>query len=45
MKDVLAKPDVTRVTNLKDKDTMLPVLGKTDEHVRQMFVRATPEHE
>ena len=38
MKDMLAKPDVT-VTNHKDKDTMLPVLGKTDEHVRQMFVR------
>jgi hypothetical protein len=32
----LASPDVA-VTNLKDKETMLPIVGKTDEHVREMM--------
>jgi hypothetical protein len=32
----LASPDVA-VTNQKDKTTMLPIVGKTDEHVREMM--------
>jgi hypothetical protein len=32
----LASPDVA-VTNKKDKVTMLPIVGKTDEHVREMM--------
>ena len=32
----LASPDVA-VTNQKDKVTMLPIVGKTDEHVREMM--------
>ena len=32
----LAAPDVA-VTNQKDKETMLPIVGKTDEHVREMM--------
>ena len=34
--DFLASPDVA-VTNKKDKTTMLPIVGKTDEHVREMM--------
>ena len=33
---MLASPDVA-VTNKKDKETMLPIVGKTDEHVREMM--------
>ena len=32
----LASPDVF-VTNKKDKTTMLPIVGKTNEHVREMM--------
>jgi hypothetical protein len=32
----IASPDVA-VTNQKDKTTMLPIVGKTDEHVREMM--------
>ena len=32
----LASPDVS-VTNRKDKVTMLPIVDKTDEHVREMM--------
>ena len=32
----LASPDVA-VTNKKDKETMLPIVGKTDAHVREMM--------
>jgi hypothetical protein len=32
----LASPDVA-VTNKKDKDTILPIVGKTNEHVREMM--------
>ena len=32
----LGSPDVA-VTNQKDKETMLPIVGKTDEHVREMM--------
>jgi hypothetical protein len=32
----LASPDVF-VTNKKDKETMLPIVGKTDKHVREMM--------
>ena len=32
----LASPDVA-VTNKKDKETMLPIVGKTDKHVREMM--------
>ena len=32
----LASPDVA-VTNQKDKETMLPIVGKTDDHVREMM--------
>jgi MYXO-CTERM domain-containing protein len=32
----LASPDVA-VTNKKDKTTMLPIVGKTDDHVREMM--------
>jgi hypothetical protein len=32
----LASPDVA-VTNKKDKETMLPIVGKTNEHVREMM--------
>ena len=34
MHAILAKPDVT-VTNAKDKETMLPVVSKIDEHVKE----------
>ena len=36
MRDILAKPDVA-VTNAKDKETMLPVVGQTDDHVKKMM--------
>jgi hypothetical protein len=36
MSKFLASPDVA-VTNKKDKTTMLPIVGKTDEHVREMM--------
>ena len=36
MRDILAKPDVA-VTNNRDKEIFLPVVGQTDEHVRQMM--------
>jgi hypothetical protein len=36
MSKFLASPDVA-VTNKKDKETMLPIVGKTDEHVREMM--------
>ncbi|KOO32592.1 hypothetical protein Ctob_010291 [Chrysochromulina tobinii] len=36
MSKFLASPDVA-VTNKKDKVTMLPIVGKTDEHVREMM--------
>ncbi|KOO30476.1 trafficking protein particle complex 8 [Chrysochromulina tobinii] len=36
MYDILKKPDVN-VTNAKDKDTMLPVIQKTNEHVIEGF--------
>jgi hypothetical protein len=32
----LASPDVD-VTNEKDKTSMLPIVGKTDEHVKEMM--------
>ncbi len=32
----IASPDVA-VTNKKDKETMLPIVGKTDEHVWEMM--------
>ena len=36
----LASPDVA-VTNKKDKTTMLPIIGKTDESVREMMSAST----
>ena len=36
MHDILASPDVC-VTNAKDKETMLPVVSKTNEHVKEMM--------
>ena len=36
MSKFLASPDVA-VTNKKDKETMLPIVGKTDERVREMM--------
>ena len=33
---MLSKPDVL-LTNAKDKDKMLPVISKTNEHVKEMF--------
>jgi len=39
MHDVLAKPDI-QLTNAKDKKVMLPVVKKTNEHVKQIFARA-----
>jgi ankyrin repeat protein len=36
MSNFLASPDVT-VTNRKDKETMLPIVGETDKHVREMM--------
>jgi ribosomal protein L13E len=36
MSKFLASPDVF-VTNEKDKNTMLPIVGKTDEHVKEMM--------
>ena len=36
MSKFLASPDVA-VTNKKDKVTMLPIVGKTDKHVREMM--------
>ena len=36
MSKFLASPDVA-VTNKKDKVTMLPIVGKTDEHVQEMM--------
>ena len=36
MRDILAKPDVA-VTNAKDKELFLPVVSKTDEHVKEMM--------
>jgi hypothetical protein len=36
MSKFLASPDVA-VTNKKDKTTMLPIVGKTDEHVREIM--------
>ena len=40
MRDILAKPDVA-VTNAKDKEIFLPVVGQTDEHVKQMMALVT----
>ena len=40
MRDILAKPDVA-VTNAKDKEAMLPIVGQTDEHVKQMMALVT----
>jgi hypothetical protein len=37
MYEILASPDVN-VTNAKDKQTMLPVIQKTNTHVIEMFV-------
>ena len=34
--EILGKADV-KVTNKKDKVTMLPIVGKTDEHVKEMM--------
>ena len=34
--DLLKRPDVN-VTNAKDKETMLPVLNKIEEHVKETF--------
>ena len=36
---MLASPDVA-VTNKKDKETMLPIVAKTDEHVRHVLLSA-----
>ena len=36
MRDILASADCA-VTNMKDKETMLPVVGQTDEHVKLMM--------
>ena len=36
MRDILASADCA-VTNMKDKETMLPVVGQTDEHVKKMM--------
>ena len=36
MYDLLKRPDVN-VTNAKDKETMLPVLNKIEEHVKETF--------
>eukprot|EP00900_Chrysochromulina_parva_P006822 jgi/Chrpa1/16140/Chrysochromulina_OHIO_Genome00021933-RA len=36
MSKFLASPDVF-VTNKKDKETMLPIVGETDKHVREMM--------
>ena len=36
MHGILKKPDVN-VTNMKDKETMLPVILKTNEHVIETF--------
>jgi hypothetical protein len=36
MSKFLASPDVA-VTNKKDKETMLPIVNKTDKHVREMM--------
>ena len=36
---MLASPDVA-VTNMKDKKTMLPIVAKTDEHVRHVLLSA-----
>jgi len=35
---MLASPDVA-VTNAKDKETILPVVRRVDEHVRQVLIR------
>ena len=39
MHEVLAKPDIL-VTNAKDKQAMLPVVKKTNTHVRDIFASA-----
>ena len=39
MRDILAKPDVA-VTNAKDKELFLPVVGQTNEHVKEMMAMA-----
>ena len=36
MREVLASPDIN-VTNTKDKELMLPVVGETNEHVKRIF--------
>ena len=36
MSKFLASPDVA-VTNKKDKETMLPIVGETDKHVKEMM--------
>ena len=36
---MLASPDVA-VTNMKDKDTILPIVAKTDEHVKRVLLSA-----
>ena len=42
--DILSSPDVV-LTNAKDKELMLPVVGKTNEHVKDLFVRANAKGE
>ena len=39
MRDTLASADCA-VSNMRDKETLLPVVGQTDEHVRQMMSEA-----
>ncbi len=39
MRDILAKPDVA-VTNAKDKELFLPVVGQTNEHGKGMMAMA-----
>merc|ERR1711924_567272 len=38
MHDLLAKPDKI-LTNAKDKERMLPIVGRTDQHIRELFAR------
>ena len=36
MHDILSKPDI-QLTNARDKEKMLPVISKTNEHVKEML--------
>ena len=36
---MLASPDVA-VTNAKDKETILPIVRKVDDHVRQVLLKS-----